>query len=280
MKIISDPRKMTSFALSAWKKGLKIGFVPTMGALHEGHLELVRSAKRTSDITVVSILVNPIQFGPKEDFKKYPRNIKKDVRLLKREKVDVLFCPAAGKMFPEGFSSYVEVSGLDKNLCGASRPGHFRGVATVVAKLFNIVRPDTAFFGAKDFQQQAIIKKLVKDLDMGIRIVTVKTAREKDGLAKSSRNVYLSKGHREQATVLYKALSLAAKMIRSGEKNAAKVTAAVKKTILKGADFRTDYISIVDPETLEYQKTIKRPTLIAVAAYLGKTRLIDNILVA
>ncbi len=279
MKIISDPRKMTAFSLAAKKKGLKIAFVPTMGALHEGHLELVKAAGKRSDIVVVSIFVNPTQFGPREDYKKYPRNLKKDVRLLKKTKVDFLFHPTAGKMFPEGFSSYVEVKGLDKNLCGASRPGHFRGVSTIVAKLFNIVRPDTAFFGAKDFQQQAIIRKMTEDLDMGVKIITVKTVRGKDGLAKSSRNAYLSRKYREQAPALYKALFLAAKMIKSGEKNAAKIIAAARKQILKGTDFRIDYISIADPETLEYQKTIKRPVLIAVAAYLGKTRLIDNILI-
>jgi pantoate--beta-alanine ligase len=250
-----------------------------MGALHEGHIALVRNAKKTSDIVVVSIFVNPIQFGPKEDYKKYPRNLKKDTALLKKENVDVLFCPGAGKMFPEGFSSFVEVDGPDKGLCGASRPGHFRGVATVVAKLFNIVMPEKAFFGAKDFQQQAVIKKMVKDLDMSVDIVTVKTVREKDGLAKSSRNAYLSKEERKHAPALYKAVSLSAKMVRSGENNAAKVIAAVKKSIIKDADFRIDYISVVDPQTLEYQRTIKKPVLIAVAAYLGKTRLIDNIIV-
>jgi pantoate--beta-alanine ligase len=279
MKTISDPRKMSSFSLSGTKKGLKIGFVPTMGALHEGHIALVRKAKKTSDIVVVSIFVNPIQFGPKEDYKKYPRNQKKDVVVLKKEKVDVLFCPAAKDMFPAGFSSYIEVKGLDKNLCGASRPGHFKGVATIVAKLFNIVRPDTAFFGAKDFQQQAIIRKMAKDLNMNVKIETVKTVRDNDGLAKSSRNAYLSKEERKHAPALYKAVSLSAKMVRSGEKNAAKVIAAVKKSIIKDADFRIDYISVVDPQTLEYQRTIKKPVLIAVAAYLGKTRLIDNIIV-
>ncbi len=279
MKTISDPRKMSSFSLSARKKGLKLGFVPTMGALHEGHIALVRKAKKTSDIVVVSIFVNPIQFGPKEDYKKYPRNPKKDAAMLEKENVDILFYPSAGKMFPEGFSSFVEVGGPDKGLCGASRPGHFRGVATVVAKLFNIVMPEKAFFGAKDFQQQAVIKKMVKDLDMSVDIVTVKTVREKDGLARSSRNAYLSKAQRSQAPVIYRSLRLASKMIKAGETNAAKVTAAARKHILKGLDFKIDYVSIVDPETMEPQKTIKRPALIAAAAYLGKTRLIDNILV-
>lgn len=284
MKIISDPRKMTSFSKKAVRKGLKIAFVPTMGALHEGHLELVRAAKKRSDIVVVSIFVNPIQFGPKEDLKKYPRNFKKDASLLKKEKVDVLFHPTAKQMFPEGLSSFIEVGGvgtiheLSLRLCGASRPGHFKGVATVVAKLFNIVRPDTAFFGAKDFQQQAIIRKMAKDLDMRVEVVTVKTVREKDGLAKSSRNAYLSKEERKQAPALYKALLLAARMIRSGEKRTSKVSAAVRKNILKGTDYKIDYVSVVDPNTLEYQKTIKGRVLIAVAAYLGKTRLIDNIL--
>lgn len=279
MRIISDPRKMASFSAAARKKGRGIGFVPTMGALHEGHLGLVRSAKKHSDITVVSIFVNPIQFGPKEDLKKYPRNIKRDIRLLRKEKVDILFYPSAGKMLPPGFSSRVEVKGLDKNLCGASRPGHFRGVTTIVAKLLNIVKPDIMFLGAKDFQQQAIIRKMVKDLDMGAKIITVKTVREKDGLAMSSRNAYLTPVQRKQAPALYKALSFAAKMIRSGEKSAAKIADAAKKAILKGSNFTIDYVSIVDPVTLEYQKTIKRPVLIAAAAYLGKTRLIDNILV-
>ncbi|MFA5105061.1 MAG: pantoate--beta-alanine ligase [Candidatus Margulisiibacteriota bacterium] len=279
MKVISDPRKMHSFSISAAQKGLKIAFVPTMGALHEGHLALIRAAKKKLDVVVVSIFVNPIQFGPKEDLKKYPRNIKKDISLLKKEHVDVLFYPTAKNMFPEGYSSFVEVKGLDKNLCGASRPGHFRGVATIVAKLFNIVRPKVAFFGAKDYQQQAIIRKMVKDLNMSVEIVTVKTVRENDGLARSSRNAYLSKEERKQAPVLYKTLLLAAHMIKTGEKNAAKVAAAAKKSIVQDTEFKIDYVSVVNPQTLEYQKTIKRPVLIAVAAHLGKTRLIDNILI-
>lgn len=279
MLVITDPQKMRKYCASLSRKGLSIGFVPTMGALHEGHLELVKAAKKRSDVVIVSIFVNPIQFGPKEDFKKYPRNIRKDAALLKKEKVDVLFNPSVEGMTPNALLSYVEVGKMGDVLCGASRPGHFRGVTTIVAKFFNIIRPDTAFFGAKDFQQQAIIRKMVKDLNMGVEIVTVATVREKDGLAKSSRNAYLSAEQRAQAPTLYTSLLLAKRMIAAGEKNASKIIVAIKKNILSRTDFVVDYVSIVDPETFEEKRVVKRPVLIAVAAYLGKTRLIDNILV-
>jgi len=279
MLVITDPQKMRKYCASLSRKGRSIGFVPTMGALHEGHLELVKAARKRSDVVIVSIFVNPIQFGPKEDFKKYPRDIKKDAALLKKEKVDVLFNPSVEGMTPKGLLSYVEAGKMGEVLCGASRPGHFRGVTTIVAKFFNIIRPDTAFFGAKDFQQQAIIRKMVKDLNMGVEIVTVATVREKDGLAKSSRNAYLSAEQRAQAPALHASLLLAKRMIAAGEKSVPKIIVAIKKIILSRTDFVVDYVSIVDPETFEEKKTIKRPVLIAVAAYLGKTRLIDNILV-
>lgn len=282
MKIISDPKKMFLYSSSLRKRGYKIGFVPTMGALHEGHTSLIRIAKKYCDKVIVSIFVNPIQFGPKEDYKRYPRNIKKDIQILKKEKVDVLFYPTVKQMFSKDFSTFVEVDGkfcLSKKLCGISRPGHFRGVATIVLKLFNIVFPDIAVFGQKDYQQQLIIKKMVKDLNLNVKIITGSIVREKDGLAKSSRNSYLSKEQRLQAPILYQSLLLAKKMVIDGEKDASKIIAKAKKFILQNSSFKIDYFSIVNPKTLENIKKVNRPVLIAVAAYLGKTRLIDNLVV-
>lgn len=279
MKIISDPQKLNRLSRSISKKGRSIGLVPTMGALHEGHLRLVREAKKKCDAVIVSIFVNPIQFGPNEDFKKYPRPAAADKKLLAKEKVDILFNPSVRQMYPEDPKTFVLVEDLGDYLCGRSRPGHFKGVTTVVAKLFNIAMPHKAFFGAKDFQQQAIIRQMVKDLNMPVKIVTVPTVREADGLAISSRNKYLSKEEREQAPILYFSLKMGAQIIRSGEKNAAKVISQIKKLILSDSNFKIDYVSISDPKTFrEYQK-INKPALISVAAYIGKTRLIDNILV-
>jgi len=284
MKIISNIEKMNQYAQSLTRKGFKIGFVPTMGALHEGHISLVRLAKKYSEKVIVSIFVNPIQFGPKEDYKRYPRTFENDCKLLKKENVDAVFYPSPNDMFPEGFSTYVEVDagkskGLDKKLCGISRPGHFRGVTTVVAKLFNIINPDIAVFGAKDFQQQLIIKKMVKDLNYKVKIITAPTYRERDGLAMSSRNSYLSSSQRHQATALYKSLLLAKRMILSNEKSPKKIISIMKKFIEANIGIKIDYISVVDPNTLEDVKEIKRPVLIAIAAFLGKTRLIDNMVI-
>lgn len=258
----------------------KIGFVPTMGALHKGHLELIKAAKKISNIVVVSIFVNPIQFGPKEDFKKYPRNIKKDKSLLKKMGVNVLFLPNAKEMYSKNHKTFVNVNNLSEKLCGKYRPGHFAGVATVVAKLFNIVKPDFAFFGEKDFQQLAIIKKMAKDLNLDIAIKSIPTAREKDGLAMSSRNAYLSKEERDIAPTLYKGLLLAKSMIKNGQKDTETIKNTIRKFILKEKQFKIQYISICDPNTLDDLNSIKKTVLIALAAYLDKTRLIDNILLS
>jgi len=280
MKTVKAPSELTKLSRTFRKKGLSIGFVPTMGALHKGHLSLVEEAKKRADIVIVSIFVNPIQFGPKEDFKKYPRNIRKDAALLKKAGVDILFHPEASHIYPKGFDSYVEIKQLGNKLCGASRPGHFKGVATVVKRLFDIVKPHLAFFGEKDFQQQMVIKKMVNDLGLDVKVLTVPTVREKDGLAMSSRNAYLSKAERKEAVALYRSLQLAKKLIKEGVRDPKKVITEMKDLINKSGSFKIDYISLVDPGTLKDVKTIKRKTLIAVAAHLGKTRLIDNILVA
>ncbi len=272
---------MQSFSLKIHSEGKKIGFVPTMGALHEGHLSLIRGAKKECDTIIVSIFVNPTQFGPNEDYKKYPRTFKKDRKLLQGLKVDAIFLPSAADMYPEGYKTYVEVKSLGEKLCGRSRLNHFKGVTTIVAKLFNIVKPDIAYFGAKDFQQQVIIKKMVKDLNMGLVIRTIQTAREKDGLALSSRNAYLSREQRNIAPLIYKSLLSGKKMVDSGTSSLKAVVSSIKTSIQKEKAFRIDYFEVVDPETLEPVSTKKKgsPVLIAIAAYLGKTRLIDNILI-
>lgn len=278
MKIITDPKRMQATSEFLGKQNKTIGFVPTMGALHKGHLKLVKEAKKSCDIVIVSIFVNPTQFGPKEDFKKYPRNIKRDIALLKKEEVDILFYPGVKAMYPDGNKTFIEVKDLGNKLCGASRPGHFNGVTTVVAKLFNIVKPDIAFFGEKDFQQQAIIKKMVKDLNFDVIIKTIPTVREIDGLAKSSRNRYLSKDERIAAVLLSKSLKKAKRLIQKGEKNAKTVKTEIIRT-LRNPQLKIDHVSICDPDTFDDKNTIKGPTLIALAVFCGKTRLIDNILI-
>jgi len=260
------------------RQGKTIGFVPTMGSLHEGHVSLVRIAKKKSDFVVVSIFVNPTQFGPSEDFKRYPRDLKRDCRLLKKEGVDVVFFPPVKEIYPSGYKTYVEVTSLSNVLCGASRPGHFRGVTTVVLKLFNIIKPDIAVFGIKDFQQCAILKKMAKDLDLDIKILTGPTVREKDGLAMSSRNIYLSKTHRQNAAVLSQALRWAKKAVQAGVHDAdgiiKKMTAMIQKK-----QGKIDYIETVDQDSLARVKKLQSNVLIVLAVYFGKTRLIDNIVV-
>jgi pantoate--beta-alanine ligase len=273
VKTIVDFRKLRA------KLTAPLGFVPTMGYLHEGHLVLVRRAKKENPSVAVSIFVNPTQFGPKEDYKQYPRDPERDLALLEKEGTDVVFMPPAEEMYPPGFDSWVEVGRLAERLEGAARPGHFRGVATVVAKLFNIVRPDRAYFGQKDAQQLLVIKKMTSDLDMGIEVVAVPTVREPDGLAMSSRNTYLNAGERKQAAVLYQSLTLAQKLFAGGEKDTKailkKMTALIQKQPL--ADI--EYISIADAETLEELDELKPPALISMAVRFGKTRLIDNVVV-
>ena len=255
-----------------------VGFVPTMGYLHEGHLALVKQARSENSTVVVSIFVNPTQFGPAEDFRTYPRDLNRDLMLLGREETDVVFMPSDEEMYPLGFSSWVDVEKVTEYLEGKSRPGHFRGVATVVAKLFNIVQPAKAYFGQKDAQQAVVIKKMVADLNMNLEIVVVPTVRESDGLAMSSRNTYLNSVERQAATVLFKALSLAEQLWQDGEKDADKIRQQMALLIQKELLAQIDYVSVANAETLEELKAIDRSALASLAVRIGKTRLIDNML--
>jgi len=254
-----------------------IGFVPTMGYLHEGHLALVRQARAESPSVVVSIFVNPTQFGPQEDFDEYPRDPQRDLALLEKERVDIVFVPSAVEMYPPQFSSWVEVDKVTERLEGASRPGHFRGVATVVAKLFNIVQPTRVYFGQKDAQQLVVIKKMVADLNMNLEIVTVPTVRESDGLAMSSRNTYLNPEERKAAVVLYRALTLAQKLWLQGEKDAQTIRQQMVALIQKAPLATIDYVSIADTETLDELDEVTPPALVSLAVKIGSTRLTDNI---
>jgi pantoate--beta-alanine ligase len=256
-----------------------VGFVPTMGYLHEGHLALVRQAKAENPSVVVSIFVNPAQFGPQEDFKKYPRDPQRDLALLEKEGVDLVFVPSLDEMYPPQFDSWVEMGKVAERLEGAARPGHFRGVATVVAKLFNIVQPDRAYFGQKDAQQLIVIRKMVADLNMNLQVAAVPTVREPDGLAMSSRNTYLNPEERKQAVVLYQALNLAQKLYSEGEKDAKAIRQQMRDLIQKQPLAHIDYISIADAETLDELDTVRPPALVSLAVKIGKTRLIDNAVV-
>jgi len=280
MEIIRIPRIMQDTSKGHILRGRTIGFVPTMGVLHEGHLSLVRRAKQENDITTVSIFVNPTQFGPSEDFKQYPRDIEGDTAKLFKEEADILFMPDAPLIYPEGFSTCVEVEKISERLCGAFRPGHFKGVATVVTKLLNIVKPTKAYFGQKDFQQTIVIKQLVKDLDMDADIVVCPTLREQDGLAMSSRNAYLDIRQREAATVICKCLIEASDLIKSGIIDANYIKGVMQDGLLKEpAVSGLDYAGVYDPVTLSELSEIKGDTLLAVAVKIGDTRLIDNMLV-
>lgn len=280
MKVIEKVKEMQEVSLNLRRLNKSLGFVPTMGALHEGHLSLIRQARKENDVVVVSIFVNPIQFGPKEDFNKYPRCFESDCEKLISEKVDYLFFPSVEEMYPEGFETYVVLKRLPQHLCGLSRPGHFDGVATVVTKLFNIVNPNKSYFGQKDYQQSIIIKKMVRDLNIDTEIVVLPIVREKDGLAMSSRNSYLSPAERAKAICLYESLLLGEKLIKEGESSSEKIIEKMKEKIIEIApDARIDYISIVDPETLEDVKEIKNTVVIALAVFIGTTRLIDNFIV-
>jgi len=254
-----------------------VGLVPTMGYLHEGHLALVERARVENSSVVASIFVNPTQFGPQEDFKHYPRDHELDLSILEKEKTDIVFMPSVAEMYPEPFDSWVEVSKITKHLEGAARPGHFRGVATVVAKLFNIVQPTRAYFGQKDAQQSIVIKKMVADLNMTLEIITIPTVREADGLAMSSRNIYLNSEQRQAATVLYQALSLAQQFWSHGEKNAERIRQQMLTLIQRQPLADIDYVSIADNETLDELDTVSPPALVSLAVRIGKTRLIDNV---
>ena len=280
MELIRIPRIMQDTANEHKLRGKPIGFVPTMGALHEGHLSLVRRSKQENHTTVVSIFVNPTQFGPAEDFQNYPRDTEGDSEKLRKEEVDILFMPNASLMYPGGFSTHVEVEGLSDKLCGAFRPSHFRGVATVVMKLFNIVKPARAYFGQKDFQQTAVIRRMVKDLDMDIDIVLCPTIRERDGLAMSSRNAYLNKAQRAAAPVVFRCLSEASGLIESGIIDATHIQRIMQEHILaEPAVSGVDYMGIYDPVTLNVLSEVRDEVLLAAAVKIGRTRLIDNILV-
>jgi pantoate--beta-alanine ligase len=256
-----------------------VGLVPTMGALHEGHLSLVREARRMCDVVVVTVFVNPTQFGPGEDFEHYPRDLTKDTALLTDYNVDYIFAPTVEEIYPKGFSTYVNVEGISEQLEGQSRPGHFRGVATVVTILLNTVRPDFAFFGQKDAQQALVIKRLVKDLAFDTEIVVLPIVREDSGLAISSRNLYLTPDEQNSATILHKALKQAKKAFKEGERNAGRLADIIRSTVETEPRARLDYVTIADAETLEkLDRLDDRPTLVALAAYVGKTRLIDNVI--
>lgn len=278
MKVVDSISRMSTLVKILKKEGKSVGFVPTMGYLHEGHLSLVRTAKKHTDIVMMSIFVNPIQFGPGEDIDKYPRDFKHDEQMAQSAGVDVLFYPLAKDMYPAGYSTYVNVESLTENLCGRSRPGHFKGVATVVAKLFGIVKPDIAYFGQKDAQQAIIIKKMVEDLNMGVEIKVLPTMREADGLAMSSRNTYLSSSEREDAAVLHQSLEKAEYLIKKGERDVKKVIKAIESSIKEKPSTKIDYISIVDAKNLKDVDVITGEVLIALAVFVGKTRLIDNII--
>jgi pantoate--beta-alanine ligase len=277
MKILSTIAEMRAAARAVRREGKLLGFVPTMGALHEGHLSLVRAARQRSDVVAASIFVNPTQFGPKEDFSKYPRSFERDCELLEREGVELLFAPTAEEMYPPGAVTWVTVEGLSEKLDGKSRPGHFRGVTTVVAKLFHAVEPDVAFFGQKDAAQVANLRQMVRDLNFAVEMVVCPIVREADGLALSSRNAYLDSEQRRQARVLSRALRQMAAAYERGERNALVLAEAGRKVMAEEPAVRLDYLEIVDPDTLDPVATISRPTLAAVAAYVGATRLIDNV---
>lgn len=280
MQIIRTIKDMHALSRTFRSDGRTIGFVPTMGSLHEGHLRLVRQSEYENNITIVSIFVNPTQFGPGEDFELYPRDLEGDLEKLSSMNVDAVFTPGADDMYSGDVSIFINVGSIGQTLCGVSRPGHFSGVATVVAKLFNMVMPDRAYFGQKDFQQTVVIKKLVKELNFNIDIVVCPTEREKDGLAMSSRNSYLSVEERKAAPVLYRALTLAEELVLSGNCNIADdVRKEMEKHIKSEPLAEIDYIDVVEMENLEPMQKITMPAAICIAVKIGNTRLIDNIIV-
>jgi pantoate--beta-alanine ligase len=258
----------------------RLGLVPTMGALHEGHLSLVRSARAQCDAVAVSIFVNPTQFGPSEDFAKYPRSFERDCAALEKEGVDIVFAPSVEEMYRKGETTWVMVEGLSEKLDGRSRPGHFRGVTTVVAKLFHVIEPDVAFFGQKDAAQVAMIRRMVRDLNYPVEVAVCPIVREPDGLAMSSRNAYLNSEERRRALVLYRSLREVDRAFGAGERSAAKLIAAGRNVIAQEPQVRLDFFEIVDPETLDPVERITGRTLVAVAAYVGATRLIDNVVLS
>jgi len=279
MKIIESPEEMQRFSRGVRRAGKRLGFVPTMGALHAGHLSLVKLARSQSDCVAASIFVNPLQFGPNEDFSKYPRTFERDCQLLEAEKVDVLFAPKVEAMYPPGAKTTVQVAELSERLDGRSRPGHFKGVTTVVAKLFHIVQPEVAFFGQKDAAQVAILRRMVRDLNMDVEIAVGAIVREPDGLAMSSRNAYLNPEQRKHALVLNRAMMRVQWLVDRGERDVSSLAEAGRLVVAEEPGAKLDYLEIVDPETLEPVTTLEGGALVAVAAWLGPTRLIDNLVI-
>ncbi|WP_294129880.1 pantoate--beta-alanine ligase [uncultured Clostridium sp.] len=276
MRIVESIKDVRA-TVKEWKaKGLKVGFVPTMGYLHEGHESLIRKASEENDRVVVSIFVNPIQFGPKEDLSTYPRDLERDSKVCESAGADIIFHPENEEMYFKDFSTFVDMNGLTDGLCGKSRPTHFRGVCTVVTKLFNIVAPDRAYFGEKDAQQLAVIKRMVRDLNIDIEIIGCPIVREKDGLAKSSRNTYLSVEERNAATILNKSLTLAKEKIQAGERDSEVIIKLIQEVINSEKLARIDYIEVVDSLSMEKVERIEKSVLVAIAVFIGKTRLIDN----
>ena len=280
MKIVGTVKEVRE-QVKAWRKeGLSVGYVPTMGYLHEGHASLMKKSVENNDKTVASIFVNPMQFGPTEDLEAYPRDLDRDAALCEEIGVNLIFHPEVEEMYEDGFCSFVDMNGLTKGLCGKTRPTHFRGVCTVVNKFFNIVKPDRAYFGQKDAQQLAVIKRMVADLNMDIEIIGCPIVREKDGLAKSSRNTYLSEEERRAALCLSKSIFLAESLVKDGEKSAEIIKAEMRKVLEAEPLARIDYVEVVDSLTIEPVVEVKSGTLIAIAVYIGKTRLIDNTIIA
>lgn len=279
MQVVREIKEMQKISDRLRKEGKRIGFVPTMGYLHDGHLSLVRRVKGLCNCVVVSIFVNPTQFGPGEDFERYPRDEEGDKTKLDEEGVDLLFIPEASDIYPSGYQTYVDVPEVSKGLCGDFRPGHFRGVATVVAKLFNIVKPHVAIFGEKDYQQLLVIKRMVEDLNFDIEIIPGALIRERDGIAMSSRNTYLSPEKREKATILYRSLIKGKKLFESGERQVSTILKTVKETIESVDGVSLQYVEIRDAETLEKIDNVSRPAVIALAAIVGPVRLIDNMII-
>ena len=277
MKIVKSIKEMQKISTDLKKKVKIIGFVPTMGYLHEGHLSLIRLAKKKSDVVAVSIFVNPLQFGPKEDFKRYPRDLKRDTKLARKAGCDILFVPGQKQIYPDRFSAHVNVEKLSDTLEGKFRSGHFKGVATIVAKLFNIAQPDLAFFGQKDAQQVVIIQKMAQDLNFNLKIIVGPTVRDDSGLALSSRNTYLAEDEKKTAKVLFESLQKAQNVIEQGETNSFKVIHEMEKMILSRPKTIIDYIAITDGQTLEPLEKLSGEVLITLAVYVGSTRLIDNL---
>ncbi len=278
MKIVHTIAEIREFVRQARLAGCTVGLVPTMGYLHEGHLELMRRARERCGVVVASVFVNPAQFGPNEDLARYPRDLERDARLAEEVGVDVVFNPPVEEMYPPGYCTYVDVERITENMCGASRPGHFRGVATVVTKLFNIVRPDAAFFGQKDAQQALVIRRMAADLNMDLEIVTVPTVREPDGLAMSSRNVYLDPEQRRAALVLAGSLDRAVEAVRAGERDVLQIRRLVEELIRAEPLARIDYVEIYSYPGLEPVERLQGQALLALAVKFGQTRLIDNVI--